>query len=106
MPAVNGTIKRTKTGTEFVGSFTVEGRAYSFTGNTTTPGEPFETDDAELTYDSAGEITARHLFEGKIGTATVKFTMANGPVMQGTIKMRIDPASTVTGVGAWSQSDE
>jgi len=103
MPTAEGFIK-SSSGGRFVATFTVEGLSYNFVGASSSGAPPFTCNEATLTYTAMKQLSATRIFDGKLGPNTVSITLANGPVISGTLDMPINPGSSLSGSGVWSQN--
>lgn len=104
MPTAPGFVKATSSGTKFVASFIIDDILYNYAGSVNPSVQNFSCNNATLTYTSLGQLTTTRTYEGKIGTSTIKLTLANGPVIEGPLDMPIAPASTVSGNAVWTQN--
>ena len=103
MPTAEGFIK-SSSGSRFVATFTVEGLSYNFVGASSSGGPPFTCNEATLTYTAMKQLSATRLFDGRLGPTGVTITLANGPIITGTLDMPINPGSSLSGSGVWSQN--
>jgi len=103
MPTADGFIK-SNSGGRFVATFTIDGASFNFSGAFSSSAPPFTCNEATLTYTATNQIASSRLFEGRLGPNNVTFTLANGPVISGTLDMPINPGSSLSGSGVWSEN--
>ncbi|KAI0785696.1 hypothetical protein C8Q75DRAFT_326778 [Abortiporus biennis] len=103
MPTVEGSFTRDSSN-RFTAVFDVDGTSMSFTANVTPAIESFEATEVTLTYDDVDHLTSKRSYHGRIGPGSIKLTIQNGPVIDGTIdgsKATGYPRATVVGSGTW-----
>ena len=64
----------------------------------------FESYNATVKYDDVGDLTSTRSFAGRVGLDDIELTFDNGPIISGRLNMPIDPATTVSGSGVWTEN--
>jgi len=103
MPTAEGYIK-SNSGGRFVATFSIDGASFNFSGAFSSSVPPFTCNEATLTYTATNQLASTRNFDGRLGPNGVKFTLANGPVITGNLDMPINPGSTLSGSGVWSEN--
>lgn len=102
MLSAAGYIKSVSSGTKFIASFVVDDVQRTIVGSITPGVSGFTCSTALLTYSDLTKLLGTHTYEGVVGTTTIKFAIANGPVIEGTLDEPVDPAVTVDGNSVWT----
>ena len=84
--------------------FIVNGIRKTFSATVSPAMQPFKSLKATLTYGNEDDLTATRSYGGKIGPDTFKLFLDNGLIIEGTLAVPIDPASTVSGIGPWESN--
>jgi hypothetical protein len=100
MPTAQGYVK-SKSGTRVIGNFIIDDFGYTFSGNVNPAVQPFESDNALLTYNSVGQLVASRSWNGQVGPDKVKLHIANGPSIEGQLEMPVSSARAVEGSVTW-----
>lgn len=101
MSSAPGVVKSTPSGTKFTAVFVIDEVTYIFAGPISPSLQAFSCANATLKYTNPGDLAGTHTFEGRVGIKGLKFTLDNGPVIEGQLDEKVDPASTVDGAGTW-----
>jgi len=103
MPTAEGYIK-SNSGGRFVATFTIDGASFNFSGAFSSSVPPFTCNDATLTYTATNQLASTRNFEGRLGPSKATINLANGPVISGILDMPINPGSSVSGSGVWTEN--
>ncbi|KAF8894209.1 hypothetical protein CPB84DRAFT_1848547 [Gymnopilus junonius] len=88
----------------FESTFMIDGLKYNFSGSFASSVPPFECHNAVLTFNDISQLTSTRPFSGRIGPKTVKLDIQNGPNIEGPLNMPLDPGSSISGSGVWTQN--
>ncbi|KAF9535161.1 hypothetical protein CPB83DRAFT_843591 [Crepidotus variabilis] len=103
MPTAEGNIRHTSGG-RLNATFNVGGINYHFSGAFTSSVQPFNTNNASVTYTDVRALTNTRTFFGRIGPDNIQLTLQNSVSIQGTLDFPIFPGASVSGSGVWGQN--
>ena len=89
----------------FVAAFSINGLAYTFSGNMGSDVPTFTCGHAKITYDEVGDLATRRFFEGNVGKTDINITFENGPTIDGKLDKPLDTSSATAGTGIWRRTE-
>lgn len=88
----------------FLAAFEIDDLMYNFACSVQPSVVPFVVGIAKLEYEKLEQLTATRGFSGKIGRREVVLELDNGPKITGVLEKLQVPASSVIGMGQWTQN--
>jgi len=88
----------------FVAAFSINGLAYTFSGNMGADVPEFVCSQAKLTYDDPSDLSTRRFFSGTVGKTDINITIENGPTITGKLDNAVDTETAAAGTGVWRSS--